>query len=199
MGCDTVLLFESLRGVPGNERLKGYELKDSFMGGEEADLVMLTTSHEEISQEELAHDVLRCSKNAVGERRARMRDGIRIGGMGIQAEFSYRGAFQSSVHPVCVPLNLSEVYVLFDALAEYAREKDGQDPHRKTAERLAGMVKSQLSDYAKKMLQTRLEEMKLAEEHGIQRKSKRPCLVVRCAGDDYDIVPWAEVVDARRA
>ena len=90
-----------------------------------------------------------------------MRDGIRIGGMGIQAEFGYRGAFQSSVHPVCLPLNLSEVYVLFDALAEYAREKDGQDPHRKTAERLAGMVKSQLSDYAKERLQARLKEMGL--------------------------------------
>ena len=155
------LLFESLRDVPGNDGLKGCELKDSFMGGEEADLVMLTASHEEISQEELAHDVLRCSKNAVGERRVRMRDGIRIGSMGIQAEFGYRGAFQSSVHPVCLSLNLSEVYVLFDALAEYAREKDGQDPHRKTAERLAGMVKSQLSDYAKERLQARLKEMGL--------------------------------------
>lgn len=87
------LLFESLRGVPGNEGLKGCELKDSFMGGEEADLVMLTASHEEISQEELAH------------------------------------------------------------------EKDGQDPHCKTAERLAGMVKSQLSDYAKKRLQAQLEKI----------------------------------------
>ena len=48
MGCDTVLLFESLCGVPDNKELKGYELKDSFMGGEEADLVMLTASHEEI-------------------------------------------------------------------------------------------------------------------------------------------------------
>lgn len=261
MGCDTVLLFESLRVVPGNEGLKGYELKDSFMGGEEADLVMLTASHEEISQEELAHDVLRCSKNAIGERRARMRDGIRIGGMGIQAEFGYRGAFQSSVHPVCLPLNLSEVYVLFDALAEYAREKDGQDPHRKTAERLAGMIKPQLSDYAKERLQARLKEMGLdgleevaplfaldspsgnarseeadplhwmrfvkmgvrvevmrndgslvtgtilsgaaarefIEEHDTKRKDKRPCFVVRRADDDYDIVPWAEVVDVRRA
>ena len=253
-------LFESLRGVPGNEGLKGYELKDSFMGGEEADLVMLTASHEEISQEELAHGVLRCSKNAIGERRARMRDGIRIGGMGIQAEFGYRGAFQSSVHPVCLPLNLSEVYVLFDALAEYALEKDGQDPHRKTAERLAGMVKSQLSDYAKERLQARLEEMgfdgleevaplfaldspsgnarseeadplhwmrfvkmeiraevvrndgssvtgtilsgtaaREFEEHAVRRKDKRACLIVRRADDDYDIVPWAEVVDVRRA
>lgn len=207
VGCDTVLLFESLRGVPGNERLKGYELKDSFMGGEEADLVMLT------------------------------------------------------VHPVCLPLNLSEVYVLFDALAEYVREKDGQDPHRKTAERLAGMVKSQLSDYAKERLQARLEEMGLdgleevaplfaldspsgnarsekadplhwmrfvkmgiraevvrndgssvtgtilsgaaarefIEEHDAKRKDKRACLIVRRADDDYDIVPWAGAVDVRRA
>lgn len=40
MGCDTVSLLEPLRGVSDNERLKGYELKDSFMGGEEADLAM---------------------------------------------------------------------------------------------------------------------------------------------------------------
>ncbi len=86
-------------------------------------------------------------------------DGIRIAGMSIQAEFGYRGAFRSSVHPVCPPLNLSEVYVLFDALAEYVREKGGQDPHLKTAERLAGVVKSQLSDYAKERLQARPEEM----------------------------------------
>lgn len=190
-----------------------------------------------------------------------MRDGIRIGGMGIQAEFGYRGAFRSSVHPICLPLNLSEVYVLFDALAEYVREKDGQDPHRKTAERLAGMVKSQLSDYAKKRLQVRLEEMGLdglkevaplfapdspignaqggkadplhwmrfekmgihveverndgssvtgtilsgaaarefIEERDAKRKDKRACLIVRRADDNYDIVPWAEVVDVRRS
>lgn len=66
-----------------------------------------------------------------------------------------------SVRPVCLPLNLSEVYVLFDALAEYVRGKDGQDPHRKTAKRLAGMAKSQLSDYAKERLQARPEEMGL--------------------------------------
>lgn len=255
-------LFESLRSLPGNEELKGYELKDSFMGGEEADLVMLTASHEKISQEELAHDVLRCSKNAVGDRRARMRDGIRIGGMSIQAEFGYRGEFQSSVHPISLPLNLSEVYVLFDALAEYAHERDGRDPHRMTAERLAGMLKFQLSDYAKERLQARLQEMgfdeleeiapvfsldsptrdvrnaeeaaspmhwayfekagirvrvertdgsstvgvilpsgrtrQFIEERGIDRKDKRPyCIVYRTDGD-YDIVPWADVVDVRR-
>ena len=36
------------------------------------------------------------------------------------------------------------------------------------------------------------------EEHDIKRKDKRPCLVVRRTDDDYDIVPWAEVVDVKR-
>ena len=71
VGCDTVLLFESLRGVPDNERMKGCELKDSFMSGEEAALVMLIVSH-------------------------------------------------------LPALNLSKVYIFFDALAEYVREKDGR-------------------------------------------------------------------------
>lgn len=122
------------------------------------------------------------------------------------------------------------------------------------------MVKSQLSDYAKKRLQARLEEMGLnrleevaplyapdspsgnaqggkadplhwmrfekmgvraevefadgslvtgtilsdaaarefIEEHDVKRKDMRACLVARRADDDYDIVPWAEVVDVRR-
>lgn len=37
------------------------------------------------------------------------------------------------------------------------------------------------------------------EEHDAKRKDKRACLIVRCADDDYDIVPWTEVVDVRRA
>lgn len=157
--CD---LFEALRLLPGNEGLKAYELKDSFLGGQEADLVMLLASHEGISQEALAHDVLRCSKNAVGERRARMKDGIRIGGMCIQAEFGYRGDFRSSVHPVSLPLNFSEAYVLFDALAEYSAGRGDRDPHRKSAERIAGMLKAQMSPYAKEKLAPRLGEMGFA-------------------------------------
>ena len=52
---------------------------------------MLTVSHEERSQEDIAYNVLLCSKNAVEERRARIRDGVRIGGMCVAEEFGYRG------------------------------------------------------------------------------------------------------------
>ena len=36
------------------------------------------------------------------------------------------------------------------------------------------------------------------EEHDAKRKDKRARLVVRRADDDYDIVPWAEVIDVRK-
>ena len=152
-------LFERLADEPSNKGMKGYVLKDSFIGGEEADLIMLTVSHEERSQEDIAHNVLMCSKNAVGERRARIRDGVRIGGMCIAEEFGYRGEFRSSVHPLALPLNLSEVYVLMDALAAYEKENGELSPHGRTARRIAGMIKRELSDYAKKRLGKRLKGM----------------------------------------
>ena len=50
-------LFALLAAEPSNKGMKGYELKDSFIGGEEADLIMLTVSHEERSQEDIAYNV----------------------------------------------------------------------------------------------------------------------------------------------
>lgn len=156
-------LFALLAAEPSNKGMKGYELKDSFIGGEEADLIMLTVSHEERSQEDIAYNVLLCSKNAVGERRARIRDGVRIGGMCVAEEFGYRGEFRSSVHPLALPLNLSEVYVLMDALAAYERGCSRFDPHGRTARRIAGMIKRELSGYAKEKLGSRLEGMGFAQ------------------------------------
>ena len=155
--CEVRELFHLLAGEAGNEELCPYELKDSFIGGEEANLIMLVSSHEGKSQEELAYNVLGCSKNAVGDRRALMRDGIRIGGMCIQADFGYRGSFESSVHPASLPLNLSEVYVLLDALKSYEVARERHDPHRELCERVSGMVHAQLSEYARKILDPRLE------------------------------------------
>lgn len=155
-------LFALLAAEPTNKGMKGYELKDSFIGGEEADLIMLTASHEERSQEDIAYNVLLCSKNAVGDRRARIRDGVRIGGMCVAEEFGYRGEFRSSVHPLALPLNLSEVYVLMDALAAYDHECSRTDPHGAMARRIAGMIKRELSDYAKEKLGSRLKGMGFA-------------------------------------
>ena len=58
-----------------------------------------------------------------------------------------------------LPLNLSEVYVLMDALAAYERGCSRFDPHGRTARRIAGMIKRELSGYAKEKLGSRLEGM----------------------------------------
>lgn len=150
------LLFDEL--LSDGFAAHGYELKDSFIGGSEADLIMLTSSHAGMTQEQIAHDVLMCSKNAVGERRSRLRDGIRIGDMCVSAEFGYRGEFRSSAHPVSLPLNLSEVYVLLCALKSYSEGRSENDPHHAIAERLAGMVHGELSGYATSKLEPRFAE-----------------------------------------
>lgn len=151
-------LFEALRSKVPLPDLKPYELKDSFLGGEEADLIMLTCSHERRSQESIALYTLLCSKNAVGARRAKIAGGTRIAGMCIQTDFGYRGSFQSSVHPLALPLNLSEVYVLIRALKEYEGARDEADPHGVVARRLANMAYGELSDYARERLERRFDE-----------------------------------------
>ncbi|MDO4437317.1 MAG: hypothetical protein Q4B77_05135 [Coriobacteriaceae bacterium] len=150
-------LFQKLRGVlPG---LKPYELKDSFITDDEAYLLLLTCSHERRAQETIAEEILKCSPNTVGTRRADIANGTRIAGMCVQAEFGYRGQFQSSVHPLALPLNLSEVYVLLKALKEYEVARDQADPHTAIARRLANMTYGELSDYARARLEPRFVEV----------------------------------------
>lgn len=158
-------LFEELRNRVPLPRLKPYELKDSFLGGDEADLILLTCSHERRSQESIAQDVLRCSTNAVGTRRAGIAQGTRIAGMCIQAEFGYRGDFQSSAHPIALPLNLSEVYVLLRALKEYEAGREQADPHAAISRRVANMAYTELSDYAKEKLTPRFDDAGYRFEH----------------------------------
>lgn len=133
-----------------------YDPRKSFLGNEEIDLAILRASHEAKTHQELAEKVLHCSQTTVDNHIARLKDGARVGDMCVSAQFDYGGAFESSVHPVMLPLNLSEVYVLLSALDEYASERGYEDPHRSLAERLAGMVKGELTDYAKECLSPRL-------------------------------------------
>lgn len=153
----TQYLFDALRRGPA-PTIKPYELKDSFISDDEANLILLTCSHERRSQQSIAEDTLHCSPNTVGTRRADIADGTRVAGMCVQAEFGYRGQFQSSVHPVVMPLNLSEVYVLLKALKNYEQGRLHDDPHAAIARRVANMVFGELSDYAKERLTPRFDE-----------------------------------------
>ncbi|RHK02274.1 hypothetical protein DW087_07880 [Olsenella sp. AM04-33] len=106
----------------------------------------------------MAFGVLRSSENTARQRRSDLRDGVRIGNMCVQADFGYGGSFESSVHPIMLPLNLSEVYVMLVALKKYELACGEGDPHATLAARLANMAYSELSAYAKKKLADRLSE-----------------------------------------
>lgn len=151
-------LFNQLRIQIPLPELKPYELKDSFLGGEEADLIMLTCSHEQMAQEAIAQQVLSCSTNTIATRRSKLKSGIRIAGMCFQADFGYRGQFRSTAHPISLPLNLSEVYVLLKALKEYEDECGYSNPHSAIAHRLSNMIYGELSDYAKGKLSDRFKQ-----------------------------------------
>lgn len=48
-------LFALLAAEPSNKGMKGYELKDSFIGGEEADLIMLVFRQEDLSKKSIGN------------------------------------------------------------------------------------------------------------------------------------------------
>jgi hypothetical protein len=137
---------------------KGYELDESFLSNEEIYLIMLKASHNKIPNKEMAFGVLRSSENTARQRRSDLRDGVRIGDMCVQADFGYGGSFESSAHPIMLPLNLSEVYVMLVALKKYELACGEGDPHATLAARLANMAYGELSAYAKKKLADRLSE-----------------------------------------
>lgn len=81
-----------------------------------------------------------------------LRDGIEVMGTTIQISEEKKGRrkyYKSTLHPIFLPLNLTEVY----ALTVYMpRMMDHFNPNAKIIYNIAGRIKAQLSDYALKRL-----------------------------------------------
>lgn len=137
---------------------KKYEIKDSLLSEAEFDTLLLKESHKALTNERLASEVFYCSVNTISARRNGFADGVHIGAMSVQNQKEYGGAFVSSVHPVSLPLHLSEVYVLLRALKEYEARNSSRGYHASEARKLANMVYGQLSDYGKQGLEDRIRE-----------------------------------------
>lgn len=135
-----------------------YELRNSFLSSDEVNLAILRALQTPMSQEELASSVLRCSTQAVSERASALQDGWRLGDMLVRIAPRYGGRLESTVHPVLLPLNLTEVYVLLGILGRAAQGGEQRDPHSVIARDLAQKVYFQLSDYARGRIDQRLEE-----------------------------------------
>lgn len=143
-----------------------YELRNSFLSSDEVNLAILRALQTPMSQEELASSVLRCSTQAVSERASALQDGWRLGDMLVRIAPRYGGRLESTVHPVLLPLNLTEVYVLLGILGRAAGDGEQLDPHSVIARDLAQKVYFQLSDYARGRIDQRLEEQGALPDHG---------------------------------
>ncbi len=141
-----------------------YDLRRSFLSTDEINVILLKAIHERHTQEELA-DMLRCSVQAVQSRVKDLREGIRIVGASVKTDVKDGAFVQSSVHPIVLPLNLSELYYLTTLLAEASLESDeGGNPRPTIATILARKIYSQMSDYAKGVLEPHLHEMGVSLE-----------------------------------
>ena len=97
-----------------------YTLQRSFLTDTDIDLLLMKALHEPKTQQQLANDIFLCSTQAIAERLNALRDGLRIGDMTITLNPARGGKLQTTVHPVMLPLNLSEAYVLLQALGTRA-------------------------------------------------------------------------------
>lgn len=147
---------------------KTYELNQSFLSDAEIDLIILKALHEPMSQEMLAQSVLKCTRNTANARIAALQSGKRLGDMRVQIPPAYRGQYESTVHPILLPLNLTEVYVLLCALGDAGQGRDETNPHAVIARDLAEKVYFQLTDYARSRIDDRLDE------RGVKPKRSTP-------------------------
>ena len=160
----------------GKERVR-YELKDSFIGEDEANLIIMKLLHGGMTQHDLSQE-LRCSRQTIDTRMANLRRGVTLGDMSVQICAKYGGLLESTVHPVLLPLSLSEVYLLLSCLGNSTKEGDRRDPHAAMAYELGQKIYFRLTDYAKERVGRCLSEV------GIDyRGGARPTFVEIAEGD----------------
>lgn len=160
-------LFEKGNEIGGAPKKRHYNLDKSFIGTDEANLMLLKAAHEGMTQQAIAA-YLGCSRTAVQKRLSALANGVRFGDSYIKAAPTSRGGLKSTAHPIFLPLRLHEVYLMLSALGEFRTGRSGGDPERVLADDLACRIYSQLSDYAKGGIDRALTE------RGIRLAGLRP-------------------------
>lgn len=137
-------LFEKGNEIGGAPKKRHYNLDKSFIGTDEANLMLLKAAHEGMTQQAIAA-YLGCSRTAVQKRLSALANGVRFGDSYIKAAPTSRGGLKSTAHPIFLPLRLHEVYLMLSALGEFRTGRSGGDPERVLADDLAGRIYSQLT------------------------------------------------------
>lgn len=154
--CELKIILEELETSIGINCL--YDLKNSFLSTDEIHLAILKLIQEPISQSKLAQNRFHCSEQTLSYYINSLRDGWSLGDMYVQLDIGRNNKLESSVHPILLPLNLSEVYTLLLALGEFENSHGLQDPHGLVINDIANRIYGQLTQYAKDRVTQRLEE-----------------------------------------
>ena len=121
----------------------------------ERKLEMLKAIHGGKTIEELALE-FDVSTTTIDNWRSELKDGLEVFDSTVTVDFGRRGKMDTTVHPIFLPANSSEIYTLLTVLMEYSRER-GQDPKGIIARELAGKIHHQLTDYAKGLVDPNLK------------------------------------------
>ncbi|MGO5254965.1 MULTISPECIES: helix-turn-helix domain-containing protein [unclassified Collinsella] len=178
-------LFEKGNEIGGAPKKRHYNLDKSFIGTDEANLMLLKAAHKGMTQQAIAA-YLGCSRTAVQKRLSALADGVRFGDSYIKAEPTSRGGLKSTAHPIFLPLRLHEVYLMLSALGEFRAERSGGDPERVVADDLARRIYYQLSDYAKGGID------KALDKRGVRLAGLRPDFDSSKGVDDSDRIVMYE-------
>ena len=163
-GRDRLGLYDEVKSLVDALRSRGhlagsYTMDHSFLSNDEIFADLLKEIHEGKTMEELAES-FHMSTQAVYDRVNALKSGVRIAGASVQTNVRSGSRFESTVHPIVLPLNLSRVYLLLDLLVrESGGNQHSMNPREALSYELAEMIYSQLSGYAKEALAPRLGEL----------------------------------------
>ncbi|WP_322151117.1 helix-turn-helix domain-containing protein [Paratractidigestivibacter sp.] len=122
----------------------------------EREFKMLKEIHGGMTIEQAA-ERLGVSTTTVDNWRDDLREGVEFLDSYIKVDFGRRNRMDTTVHPIFLPANSSEVYALLMILQEYAKDHP-REPRGMMAEKLAGKVHHQLTLYARDLVDKNLVE-----------------------------------------
>lgn len=132
----------------------------------ERELNMLKAIHGGATIEEVA-ERSGVSTTTVENWRKDLKKGIDFLDSHLKVDFRRGGKMDTTVHPIFLPANLSEVYTLLVILHEYS-ESHQSEPKAIIADEIVGKVHYQLTPYARRLVDRALKESGLTETYDVK-------------------------------
>ena len=112
------------------------------------------------------------STTTVDNWRKDLKEGVEFLDSFVKVDFGSRGRMDTTVHPIFLPANSSEVYTLLMVLQEYARDHR-DEPKGEIAADVAGKIYHQLTPYARGLVDGNLDRSGLGRPYPVRPDFKK--------------------------